>query len=88
MEAKAVKLNKQKAAEEAEEENATEKELKQLHAKPTSLPEDSPACWKAVANQTVRTYITLIVEPSTQQGVTTSIRQWQTTEVISRVTVP
>ncbi|OLQ10702.1 hypothetical protein AK812_SmicGene5526 [Symbiodinium microadriaticum] len=61
LKAKAVKLNKQKAAEEAEEENATEKELKQLHAKPTSLPEDSPACWKAVANQTVRTYITLIV---------------------------
>ena len=42
---------------------------------PTSFAQNSPDYWKAVANQTVRTYINLIPEPRTTEAVAAAIAQ-------------
>ena len=61
-----------KAEEEPEQE---EKELATVRKAPTSFPLHSASYWRAVANQTVRTYITLVPEPKTLEGVVTAIEQ-------------
>ena len=61
-----------KAEEEPEQE---EKELATVRKAPTSFPLHSASYWRAVANHTVRTYITLVPEPKTQEGVVTAIEQ-------------
>ena len=55
-----------KAEEEPEQE---EEELATVRKAPTSFPLHSASYWRAVANQTVRTYITLVPEPKTLEGV-------------------
>lgn len=45
-----------------------------IRKSPQSFAAGSPAYWKAVANQTVRTYVTLTVEPNTQDAVTAAVR--------------
>ena len=61
-----------KAEEEPEQE---EEELATVGKAPTSFPLHSASYWRAVANQTVRTYITLVPEPKTLEGVVTAIEQ-------------
>lgn len=59
----------------AEEPSDEDEPLAQARKAPTTFALHSPAYWKAVANQCVRTYITLIPEPKTIDGVVSAISQ-------------
>ena len=54
------------------EENSVVSLLRQA---PSNFVEKSEAFWKAVANTTVRTFITIIVEPKTPEGVRSALEQ-------------
>lgn len=49
--------------------------LKSARQPPTSFPLHSAGYWKSVANQTVRTYITVHPEPKTTDGVLSAVAQ-------------
>ena len=49
--------------------------LSQLRQKPTSFPQESPEYWRALANTTVRTYITLLQEAQTTETLRQSLEQ-------------
>ena len=62
------------AAGQPEEDEDEGENVTVIRKSPQSFAAGSPAYWKAVANQTVRTYVTLTVEPKTQDAVTASVR--------------
>ena len=47
--------------------------VESMRKAPNNFPMNSGPYWRAVANQTLRTYITLAVEPKTQDMVTTAV---------------
>ncbi|CAE7656878.1 unnamed protein product, partial [Symbiodinium necroappetens] len=53
----------------------TTKAVNAARAAPTSLAKGTPAYWRAVANGTVRSYVTFAVEPKTQDQVATIVSQ-------------
>ena len=73
----AKEAEERKAAEpKAEEGSGEETELlADARKPPTTFALHSPAYWKAVANQCVRTYITLLPEPKTTDGVVSAVSQ-------------
>lgn len=58
-----------------EEETAEEEILQTVRKAPTNFALHSAAYWRAVANQCVRTYVTLIPEPKTTDAVVRAITQ-------------
>ena len=72
----AKEAEERKAAEPKAEEGSEEEEpLANARKPPTTFPLHSPAYWKAVANQCVRTYVTLVPEPKTTDGVIIAVSQ-------------
>ena len=53
----------------------TTKAVNAARAAPTSLAKGTPAYWRAVANGTVRSYVTFAVEPKTRDQVATIVSQ-------------
>ena len=72
-EARAAEMTKN--SDEAEQEDVVTAELNKIRSAPTTFAENSPSYWKAVANRTVRTYVTLLPEGKTLQGMSSCISQ-------------
>eukprot|EP00438_Fugacium_kawagutii_P016989 Skav202425 [mRNA] locus=scaffold1370:406666:410894:- [translate_table: standard] len=60
---------------------AEDDDLTAVRKAPTSFALHSPGYWNAVANQIVRTYVNLAVEPATVQGVDRAISQCPAKEI-------
>ena len=68
-----LKAESATAEEEQSEVDAVAKEFSSIRTKSNMLSAGTDAYWKAVANETVRTYVGLAVEPNTRDGVVTGI---------------
>ena len=72
-EARAAEMTKN--SDEAEQEDVVTAELNKIRSAPTTFAENGPSYWKSVANRTVRTYVTLLPEGKTLQGMSSCISQ-------------
>lgn len=73
---KEAEERKANAAQDHEEESETEEQvLLTVRKNPSTFPLHTAKYWQAVANQCVRTYVTLLVEPRTTDGVVTLVAQ-------------
>ena len=68
-------LDGAKSEDSSEVEDCPEHLLKQARKTPNSLPQNSPAYWKAVANQTVRMYCNIVVEAASSASVVSTVEK-------------
>ena len=70
---KAAEAENQMNEEDGEEKDPETQQLALLRRPPAQQPEGSESYWRSVANVHVRTYVTLLTEPATLDGVVTAV---------------